>query len=110
MLELAEELGLTDAQLQQTKELFRQMKQEAIAVGQEILSKEKALDALFSSGDVSAAEVDSALVEIGILNGKLRAVHVTTHLTMKSILSPKQVSQYDALRGYDEGGTTHGYH
>ena len=37
---------------------------------------------------------------IGVLNGKLREVHLVTHIAMRGVLEPAQREAYARLRGY----------
>jgi Spy/CpxP family protein refolding chaperone len=107
-LDAAEQLDLTDAQLPQVRALFDQMLADAVALGEQIVEKEAQLDALFADARATEPEVDSLIAGIGDLNAQLRFVHVRTHLEMKKLLTPEQVDQYNAIRGYDdEGGEDH---
>lgn len=100
VLELKEALKLTPQQVERTQALRQTMSEEAQALGHAILQREAALDQLFRDGKASEAAVREASVEIGALQGRLRAVHLNTHIAMKALLSPEQVATYDTLRGY----------
>lgn len=101
-LELKDTLKLTPPQIERTQSLYEEMSREAKALGDAILQREAALDLLFRDGKASPAAVESATVEIGTLQGRLRAVHLNTHIAMKTLLEPEQVAAYDRLRGYAE--------
>jgi len=101
-LELKDALKLTPPQIERIQSLYEEMSREAKALGDAILQREAALDLLFRDGKASPATVESATVEIGALQGRLRAVHLNTHIAMKALLEPEQVAAYDRLRGYAE--------
>lgn len=100
VLDLKSELKLTNQQLQKTQVLFDAMQKKAMALGKQILSREKELDHLFASGTVGPGSLGVLTKEIGRLTGELRNTHLATHLEMGKILGPEQISRYDALRGY----------
>ena len=102
VLDEASKLSLTKKQLLQTKDLFRVMQKEAIAVGEKIIASEKSLDEMFASGNISATELKNKLNEIGQYRAELRFVHLKTHLTQKDILTSRQIKHYDMLRGYND--------
>jgi hypothetical protein len=101
-LEFRNELKLTPPQIERIQGLYDQMSREAKALGDAILQREAALDRLFRDGRASPAAVENATIEIGTLHGRLRAVHLLTHLEMKTLLAAEQVATYDRLRGYAE--------
>ena len=100
VLELRDQLQLSPQQVQRTEELRAAMTKDAAALGDLILEREAALDSLFRDGKATQAAVQAASVEIGALQGRLRAVHLNTHIAMKALLRPEQVAIYDRLRGY----------
>ena len=102
VLELRDQLQLSPQQVQRTEELRAAMTRDAAALGDLILEREAALDSLFRDGKATEAAVQAASVEIGALQGRLRAVHLNTHIAMKALLKPEQVANYDRLRGYAE--------
>lgn len=107
VLELANQLELSDQQQELTQALFNQMKKEAIDIGKSYIEKEEELNRLFESNEVTSSKVDSLLVEIGKLKGTLRSVHIKAHIEMKEILTFEQVKKYDRLRGYENGASSH---
>jgi len=108
VLDIAGKLDLSHEQLQQTQQLFKQMKSEAMPLGKKIVLAEKNLDELFMSGNVTDKSLKTALEEIAILRGKLRFVHLKAHLQQKKMMTKKQIHQYVGLRGY--GVNHHGHH
>jgi len=114
VLKLADELDLSADQLTKTQRLFEDMRRTAIALGEQIVAREAALDELFASGSVSQASLRDAAAELGLLNGRLRAHHLGYHLAMRDLLDPHQIESYQRLRGHASpaasGGHGHGRH
>ena len=103
VIALAGPLNLTPEQRARTQTLYRQMKRRAVSLGEKILAREKHLDTLFASGAIDEDSLRATTAEIGRLRGKLRAHHLSYHLKMKTLLTPRQVAAYDRLRGYGPG-------
>lgn len=110
VLDLADKLELSQQQKEQAQTIFDQMKKQAVAIGETYIAKERQLNALFETASPSSSQINSLLIEIGELKGRLRATHVTAHLKMKNILNPEQISTYDNLRGYSDGTALHEHH
>jgi hypothetical protein len=112
VLELAAQLQLSERQRVETQQSFDAMHREAVRLGQLIVEKERALDAMFAQKQIDAGKLQSATREIGLLQGRLRAAHLSAHLEMRRILSPAQVRKYDELRGYNapEADGAHKHH
>jgi Spy/CpxP family protein refolding chaperone len=113
VLDLGDELRLTAAQRAAFEDLFRAMQAEAQRLGGEILTEEAALDEAFRSGRADEAALRDRLSRLGALQADLRYAHLRSHLAARALLSPTQVAQYNALRGYAPGagaGTAHGGH
>jgi len=99
-LDLASELGLTSQQAAELERVRAQMAADAQRLGAEILDAEEALDRLFAERTADPATVDAIAQKIGAMQGRLRAVHLKAHLDTAAILTPHQIREYDALRGY----------
>lgn len=113
VLDLGEALELSAEQRAAFEDLFREMQGEAQRLGAAILKQEAALDHAFGSGQAEDAGLRERLAALGALQGELRYTHLRTHLTAQALLTPQQVAQYNALRGYagDAGGdAAHGGH
>lgn len=100
VLELAGPLGLSDADAAAVRRVFEAMRSEARALGREIMAAEAELDHMFADGRADAAAVEALTAKIGALQGRLRAVHLKAHLTIRPMLAAETVARYDTLRGY----------
>ena len=103
LLQLARQLGLSDANAAAVRRVFEAMQTEARALGQEIVAAEGELDRLFAHGPADAAVVEALTAKIGALQGRLRAVHLKAHIEIRPLLAPETVARYDSLRGYTGG-------
>ena len=105
VLELAAALGLDADQRARVQGIFRRMREAAVALGREIVERERSLDRGFAAATVDSATVAAAARGIGELRGRLRGVHLTAHLATAKILTDAQIREYVRLRGYDLEGT-----
>jgi hypothetical protein len=78
VLELGEQLGLSDQQRADVQRLFEAMTAEAIPLGEKLIAQEAELDALFARGVVTATSLGAA--------------------------TAAQMQRYSELRGYREEG------
>lgn len=100
VLEFAGQLGLSGEQTQKTQAAFDAMHAEAVQVGAVLVQKEASLDSLFANGEATSESLNQLLDEIAELQSKLRFAHLSAHLQMREVLTPKQIAQYNQLRGY----------
>ena len=100
VLDLSDQLKLTSDQRQLVRNLYEQMKMEAISLGQKVVAYEEALDREFADRKVTASSLASRTSDIGTLQGELRAVHLKYHLITAELLTPEQARMYAELRGY----------
>lgn len=114
VLDLAEELGLTEAQRAATQTIFDAMAEEARARGADYIAAEAKLDAAFAEAapgeGPDAAALAALTVEAGEALARLRAAHLEAHLATAPLLSGRQRTLYARLRGYDAGDGGHGAH
>jgi hypothetical protein len=101
LLELADRLGLSDAQRESVKGLFDAMKAEAIPLGERLIAQEAALDRLFADRNVTPESLAAATTAIGETTASLRNAHLKYHLATVALLRPEQIQRYATLRGYD---------
>jgi Spy/CpxP family protein refolding chaperone len=104
VLELADQLGLTREQADQTRRAFDEMKQRATELGRAIVERERELDGHFAEKTINERVMHEKILEIGRLHAELRAAHLRAHLRMREVLTPAQVDKYDELRGYRTSG------
>lgn len=103
LLELADPIGLTDAQRRAVRELFEAMKAETIAIGEQLIAGEAELDALFAAREATAERIAALTAGIGVTQARLRAAHLRYHLSTLDLLRPAQLERYAELRGYRDG-------
>lgn len=112
-LELQEPLGLTPGQAAATAALMQEHKRRARELGAALVEAERRLDALFAEHRADVAAVQHATHEVALLQARLRAEHLTTHLTQTALLNADQVRRYAELRGYaaaSPAASTHKHH
>jgi Spy/CpxP family protein refolding chaperone len=107
VLQLANQLGLSDAQRKATDSLYATMRERALSIGRQIVEAERTLDRAFANAAIEPVTLRSQLRAIATLQGELRAVHLEAHLAQRSLLTPEQIAQYDVLRGYRGNSTPH---
>ena len=100
VLELAEQLELTDNQLQQTQALMEEVKAEFRQLGKDLIDAETKLESMFKSGEVREQDVIEQLKAIAMIEARLRGAHILAHVKQKDMLTPSQIQKYDVLRGY----------
>jgi hypothetical protein len=100
VLQLAAQLGLTDAQRRDVQAIFDRMSAAAKQLGGEFIAQEQVLDQLFAKGHITPDRLAAATAVIAELQGRLRAVHLSAHLETRVLLKPDQIARYGQLRGY----------
>jgi hypothetical protein len=109
VLDLADQLQLSEEQRRRSQMIFEDMKSKAVSLGRQLVEKERLLDSRFGNAKISDAELVQLVTEISVLHGKIRAAHLQAHLAQRAALTADQLKRYDALRGY-QGSGTHGQH
>lgn len=94
VLELKAALGVTPEQERQIEAIRQQMLSRARALGHEIVSAERALDAAFKAGTITETGLAERVGAIARLQGDLRTAHLRAHLATKPLLSAEQVRKY----------------
>jgi Spy/CpxP family protein refolding chaperone len=107
VLEHAQALGLSEAQRDSTARLMATHKEEARALGRQLVEAERELDQAFASRQLDAASLSARMQRIGALQAAIRNAHLQTHLTQTALLTPAQIARYNQLRGYGTAGVTH---
>lgn len=106
VLELGEDLRLSEGQLTQTQQIYDEMQREAVRLGRLYVDKEQELDRLFVENVANERQLKLLIYEIANLKSELRFVHLKAHLKMKQVLSLAQITTYDKLRGYHNSSTS----
>jgi hypothetical protein len=112
VLELSEQLGLSDAQIASVRELFGAMKAEAVPLGERLIRQEADLDRLFSTSAITTDALSERTKAIGDTQAELRVTHLKYHLSTRAILTSQQIERYAELRGYAHvgAGSPHQHH
>jgi Spy/CpxP family protein refolding chaperone len=100
VLQLKDQLSLTAQQVQETQRAFDEMKSRATELGRTIVQRERDLDDAFARRTIDEKTLNETVNEIGRLGAELRATHLRAHLRMREVLTPRQIEEYDELRGY----------
>jgi Spy/CpxP family protein refolding chaperone len=111
VLDLAQQLKLTEAQRQQVQAIFDRMSAAAKPLGAELVERERLLDQLFQKGEITPDRLAAEMTAIAELQGRLRSVHLSAHLETRVLLNPDQIALYEQLRGYgDPAAPMHHHH
>lgn len=103
VLDNADRMKLSPEQLAATRALFSSVQEKAKALGRELVDREDELDRLFRTQTADQAHVKRLVQQIATLQGELRGVHLSAHVSERELLSPEQVRIYDELRNYVPG-------
>ena len=98
VLELAEQLHLSDQQLKASQMLFDEMQKRAREKGLQLLRKEEEIEALFRQSRATPEQLGKLLEQAASLRAKLRFVHLAAHIEQKQLLSEPQIDHYTRLR------------
>jgi len=97
VLELKAELKLAPEQQSAIEDLFRRMRQRALARGKDVLVAEQKLETLFAAKRPET-ELREQAFRAATLRAELRWVHLSAHLAAQKLLSPEQLAAYQHLR------------
>ena len=100
VLDLADDMNLSDEQVGQIRAIYDQMKNDAVELGKQIIAIEKKMNDAFADRMISEKVLQSQIKESADVYAQLRFVHLRAHLQMDTILSKEQRAKYDQLRGY----------
>jgi len=100
LLELTEEIALSEQQRGDIEVIREQMQADAITAGERFVAAEQALDKAFQQGAPDAEALERLVAEAGQARAALRLVHLNAHLLTLPLLTDAQISQYSVLRGY----------
>lgn len=100
LLEMQEEISLTDSQITAIKSLYEQMMSQAIDQGLKLIALERELESHFQNRTITDSILRSSLDAIADTRRDLRYIHLAAHLKTPDILSEEQIKRYNLLRGY----------
>ena len=100
LLELADKIGLSQAQIAELRKLFDDMKRQAQVLGHEYMAAEQSLDDYFKSGALSDQQLRAKVDQAAKALANLRFLHLSYHHKTLDVVTPAQVKQYNDLRGY----------
>ena len=100
LLEMKEEIKLSETQVTQIEQLYLTMKNDAIPLGLKLIELEKKLNNTFADRTIDEKALKDLLEKIADVYMSLRYVHLSTHLKTPNILTPFQMESYNKLRGY----------
>jgi hypothetical protein len=100
VLELAHGLDLSARQQEEVRGIEQAMRAKVRELGARIIEMERQLDQAFAHGTMTEADLLALTGQIARLQGTLRYAHLAAHLEVRRILTEKQITTYDELRGY----------
>lgn len=98
VLDLQDQLGLSEEQVKQVEAIMDAMQEKARAKGEAIIANEEFLERLFRTDAVDETKVRDLSAEIGRLRGELRGIHLSAHLQTAEVLNKEQTETYMNLR------------
>lgn len=107
VMELRDRLALTPGQECATAALLESHKREVRALGREYVASEERLESLFSSKVATPDALKRAVEESARIQSLIRVAHLETHLRQTALLTPRQVLEYQRLRGYEGSAHPH---
>lgn len=99
VLELAVQLELSRQQQQAVKNLVEQTRTEAIRLGKQLVAQEQRLNRVFAWGQATTENIKKTVTDIGVLQAKLRLVHLLAHVRTKQMLTKEQLKHYNKFLG-----------
>lgn len=102
LLELKDQIPLTEEQVTKTRALVDDMRKAAIPTSERLIAAETALDTAFAQGGVDEASLRGLLAQAESARAELRFIHLSQHIKTVQYLRPEQIKRYNVLRGYAE--------
>ena len=100
LLELKDEIQLSDDQVAQISQIFDEMQQEAISAGERLIGAEAALSEAFAAEQLDDGQLEELVKSAEAIRAELRFIHLSRHLATTPILTADQIQKYQVLRGY----------
>ena len=102
LLELKDQIPLTQDQVAKTQALFDDMRKAAVPTGERLIAAETALETAFAKGDLDETTLRRLLAEAESARTELRFIHLSQHLKTVQYLRAEQIKRYNILQGYAE--------
>jgi hypothetical protein len=102
VLEHASALSLSSQQQDASGKLMAAHKAAVRSLGHRLVAAEQALDEAFRRGTARDEDVNRLTQQIGVLQARIRAEHLRTHIAQTTLLRPEQIARYQQLRGYSK--------
>ncbi len=109
ILELKDQLALSEKQLLSIQALWDKMNQSARQYGELYLQSEEKIEQFFNSSSTDETVLSQLLTESASHLAELRYIHLQTHLKAKPILTQHQIVTYNTLRGYTDNSHSKGH-
>ncbi len=100
LLELRDQIKLSPSQVTAVEQLYKKMRMAAVEEGEKLIRLEAELNAEFAEGTISEKSLQDLIDEISESRGRLRYIHLSTHLSTPELLTKDQIARYNQLRGY----------
>ena len=100
LLELSDQIPLNPSQISAVEQLYKAMQTAAIEEGNELIRLEMELDSAFADGTITEEMLRQLVDGISQSRGRLRYIHLSTHLSTPKLLTEDQIARYNQLRGY----------
>lgn len=102
LLEMKDEIALTEQQIKEIEAVFNEMKQDATELGLKLIQHERELNDHFANRTITEELLIELLDRIESTRKKLRYVHLSAHLKTPAIVTEEQIRLYNRLRGYSD--------
>ncbi len=103
LLEMQEEIELSSEQIEKITHIYEKMKTDAQRLGNRLIALEKSLNSEFVNKTITDKRLKQLLTAIAETRKVLRYTHLSAHLSTPALLSEKQLTAYNSLRGYNSG-------
>lgn len=102
LLELKDQIPLTQEQVSRTQALLDGMRQASIPTGERLIAAEAALESALAKATADEVSLRRLLAQAESVRTELRFIHLSQHLKTVQYLQPEQIKRYNILRGYAE--------
>ena len=102
VLEMKDEIHLTDEQNNEIQKIYNEMKSEAVNLGEQLIRLEMELNNNFTNRTIDQSILEKSVQKIEKVRANLRVVHLSTHLQTLNIRTNEQIILYNNLRGYSK--------